>query len=95
MRGRTDAGDGTTFLQARTANEILKAQEKRLRLRQMMGELIDRRQATALVFRLAREERDAWGNWPARAAALMAADPGADAAAVQTASERHAGEHLI
>jgi hypothetical protein len=28
------------------------------------------------VFRLAREERDAWVNWPARVAALMAADLG-------------------
>ena len=27
-----------------------------------------------LVFRLAREERDTWVNWPARAAALMAAE---------------------
>jgi hypothetical protein len=29
---------------------------------------------SALVFRLAREERDAWVNWPARVAALMAAE---------------------
>ena len=33
----------------------------------------ERARALALVFRLAREERDAWVNWPARAAALMAA----------------------
>ncbi|SLN75105.1 hypothetical protein [Roseisalinus antarcticus] len=29
-----------------------------------------------LVFRLAREERDAWVTWPARAAALMASELG-------------------
>ena len=46
---------GTTFLQAKTANEVLKAQERRLRLQKMKGELIDRARATALVFRLARE----------------------------------------
>jgi hypothetical protein len=67
-------GGNTTFLQAETANEVLKAQERRLKLQKMKGELVDRARATTLVFRLAREERDAWINWPARAAALMAAE---------------------
>jgi hypothetical protein len=58
---------GMTFMQARTANEVLKAQERRLRLQQMKGELVDRAKAVAQVFRLAREERDAWVNWPASA----------------------------
>jgi len=40
----------------------------------MKGELVDAARAKALIFRLAREERDAWINWPARAAALMAAE---------------------
>jgi hypothetical protein len=31
-------GSGTTFLQAKTANEVLKAQERRLRLQRMKGE---------------------------------------------------------
>jgi hypothetical protein len=67
-------GGNTTFLQAKTANEVLKTQERRLKLQKMKGELVDKARATALVFRLAREERDAWINWPARAAALMAAE---------------------
>jgi hypothetical protein len=67
-------GSGTTFLQAKTANEVLKAQERRLRLQKLKGELIDRARALSLVFRLARQERDVWVNWPSRAAALMAAD---------------------
>src|SRR5690606_20787385 len=67
-------GSGTTFLQAKTANEVLKAQERRLRLQKLKGELVDRARAEALVFRLAREERDAWITWPARVAALMAAE---------------------
>ncbi|MCT8159386.1 hypothetical protein [Pseudoruegeria sp. SHC-113] len=67
-------GGGTTFLQAKTANEVLKAQERRLRLQKLKGELIDRARALSLVFRLARQERDVWVNWPARAAALMAAE---------------------
>ncbi len=68
------SGGNTTFLQAKTANEVLKAQERRLKLQKMKGELVDKARAKALVFRLAREERDAWINWPARAAALMAAE---------------------
>src|SRR6056297_1005056 len=67
-------GSGTTFLQAKTANEVLKAQERRIRLAKLKGELVDRDRALSLVFRLARQERDAWVNWPARVAALMAAE---------------------
>ena len=93
-QGMAAADDGTTFLQAKTANEVLKAQERQLRLRQMKGELVDRARATALVFRLAREERDAWQSWPARVAALMAAELGVDAAAMQLSLERYVREHL-
>ncbi|MCW5716267.1 MAG: hypothetical protein KIS68_00400 [Bauldia sp.] len=87
-------GGGMTFLQAKTANEVLKAQERRLRLQKMKGELIDRAHATALVFRLAREQRDAWVNWPSRAAALMAAELGVEAATMQKALETHVRAHL-
>ena len=68
------AGGGTTFLQAKTANEVLKAQERRIRLQKLKGELVDRARAETLMFRLAREERDAWVTWPARVAALMASE---------------------
>lgn len=67
-------GGGTTFLQAKTANEVLKAQERRIRLQKLKGELVDRARAETLMFRLAREERDAWVTWPARVAALMASE---------------------
>ncbi len=69
-------GGGTTFLQAKTANEVLKAQERKLKLAKLKGELIDRARAVGLVFRLAREERDTWVTWPARVAALMASELG-------------------
>lgn len=99
-------GGGTTFLQAKTANEVLKAQERRIRLQKLKGELIERARALALVFRLAREERDAWVNWPARAAALMAAELSAscrdttgqqitvEPAAMQKVLEKHVRAHL-
>jgi len=93
-QGLAVPGGGTTFLQAKTANEVLKAQERRLRLQKMKGELIDRARATALVFRLAREARDSWVNWPSRAAALMAAELGVEAAGMQKALEIHVRAHL-
>jgi hypothetical protein len=46
------------------------------------------------VFRLARQERDAWAGWPARVAAMMAADLGVGAHAMQTVLETHVRQHL-
>jgi hypothetical protein len=64
---------GTSLLQARTVNEVVKAQTNKVRLARLKGELVDRPQAIAHVFKLARSERDAWLNWPARISAQMAA----------------------
>ena len=85
---------GMTFLQARTANEVLKAQERKLRLGRLKGELVDRARTTALVFRLARAERDAWLQWPARIAATLAAELGVEAHGLQTALERALRDQL-
>jgi len=88
------ASGNVTFVQARTAHEIAKAHLARLRLQRMKGELIDRARATALVFRMAREERDTWVNWPARVAALIAAELGVEAHPMQKALETHVRAHL-
>ena len=95
-------GGGTTFLQAKTANEVMKAQERKLRLQKQKDELVDRARAETLMFRLAREERDAWVTWPARVAALMAADLtaalgdgiGVEAALMQKVLEAHVRAQL-
>jgi hypothetical protein len=92
--GEPVSAGGMTFMQARTANEVLKAQERRLRLQQMKGELVDRAKAVAQVFRLARDERDAWVNWPARVAAMVAAELEVDAHKLHTVLERQVREHL-
>ncbi len=88
------AAGGMTYLQARTANEVLKAQERKMRLQKLRGELVDRARAIALVFRLARQERDAWAGWPARVAAMMAAELGLDPHAMQTVLDAHVRRHL-
>jgi hypothetical protein len=92
--GESIAAGAMTFMQARTANEVLKAQERRLRLQQMKGELVDRTRAVAKVFRLARDERDAWVNWPARVAAMLAAELEVDPHQLHTVLERHVRDHL-
>ena len=93
-QGLPSGSGGMTFLQARTANEVLKAQERKLRLQRLKGELVDRSRAVTLVFRLAREERDAWANWPARVAALLAAELGVSPHQAQAALDRHVRQHL-
>jgi hypothetical protein len=92
--GEPVSAGGMTFMQARTANEVLKAQERRVRLQGMKGELVDRARAVAQVFKLARDERDAWVNWPARVAAIMAAELELDTHKLHTVLERHVREHL-
>src|SRR5512142_2097640 len=85
---------GMTYLQALTDNEVLKAQERKMRLQKLKGELVDRARAIALVFRLARQERDAWAGWPARVAAMIAAELGLSPHAMQTVLETHVRQHL-
>ncbi len=85
---------GMNYVTARTANEVIKAQERRLRLGKLKGELIDRAKATTTVFTLARRERDSWVQWPARVAALIAAELGVDAHLMETVLDKHVRQHL-
>lgn len=85
---------GATLVQARTANEVLKAQHHKLKLARLKGELIDRAAALAHVFALARAERDAWLNWPTRIAAVIAAELGVDAHTMHVVLEREVRAHL-
>ncbi len=86
---------GTSLLQARTVNKVVKAQTNKVRLAQLKGDLVDRSQAIAHVFRLARTERDAWLNWPARISAEMAAKLEVDAHELHVALESAVRDHLI
>ena len=85
---------GTSLLQARTVNEVVKAQTNKVRLARLKGDLVDRSQAIAHVFKLARAERDAWLNWPARISAQMAARLEVDAHTLHVALETAVREHL-
>ena len=85
---------GATFAQARTAHEVAKAQKARIQVDRLKDEVVDRARATALVFKLARQERDAWITWPVRVAGQMAAEIGIDPHLMQTLLEAHVHAHL-
>ena len=82
------------YIKAKTSNEIVRAQTNSIRLQKLKGELIDRAKAIAQVFRFARQERDAWLNWPARISSVMAAEIGVDPNTLHTALEKHVRNHL-
>jgi len=70
--------DSSSYLKARTALTVYQAQDKQLAIQKRKGTPVDRARAETLVFRLARQERDAWVTWPSRVAALMAAEVAAE-----------------
>lgn len=87
-------GGDMSFLRARMANEVIKAQTAKVKLQKLKGELVDRAKAMAQVFELARRERDAWVQWPPRVAANMAAELGVEAHKLEQILERYLREHL-
>lgn len=88
------APGGTSLLQARTANEVLKAQIRKIELAEKKNTLVDRARAIALVFKLARAERDAWLNFPNRVSAQMAAKLGVDEHALHIALDTAVRDYL-
>ena len=76
--GFSGPADSSSYLKARTALTVYQAQDRQLAIQKKKGTLIDRARAEALVFRLARQERDVWVTWPTRVAALMAAQVAAE-----------------
>jgi hypothetical protein len=104
--GFSGPADSSSYLKARTALTVYQAQERQLAIQKKKGALVDRARAEALVFRLARQERDVWVTWPARVAALMAAEVAAEvekqtdrpvmieAAILQRVLETHVREQL-
>lgn len=89
------AGEGeVSFLRARMANEVLKAQTAKVKLQKLKEELVDRPRAVSMVYDLARRERDAWLNWPPRVAANMAAELGVDAHSMEAVMDKYLRRHL-
>lgn len=90
----TAGGGEVSFLRARMANEVIKAQTAKVKLAKMKGELVDRSRAMSAVFDLARRERDAWQNWPPRVAANMAAELGVEPHQMEQILSKYLRQHL-
>ena len=61
--GFSGPADSSSYLKARTALTVYQAQERQIAIQKKKGVLVDRAHAETLVFRLARQERDAWVTW--------------------------------
>ncbi len=67
------SGGKPSFTKIKTAHELYKAQLTQLALQEKKGQLINKDMVKTQVYRLGRQIRDSWLNWPARVSALMAA----------------------
>jgi hypothetical protein len=85
---------GMSYLHARTAEKVLTVQLLREKLRREKGEVVERDYAIEQGFAFARRLRDAWVNWPARVAALMAADLGVEVHKLEGLLTHHVREQL-
>lgn len=74
--GGTDQGKGTTYVQAKVANEVIKVQKSKVQLEKLKDSLVDRDKALGHVFRLWQDERDSWLDWPQKAAAELSDELG-------------------
>jgi phage terminase Nu1 subunit (DNA packaging protein) len=94
-----DIDDGSSqghpsFIKIKTAHELYKAQLTQLALQERKGQLINKEMVKAQIFKLGRQVRDSWVNWPARIAPLMAKELEVDEHALHTILEKYVREHL-
>jgi hypothetical protein len=85
---------GTSLLQARTVNEVLKAKLNKVELAHLKGELVDRAQAIAHVFKLARIRARCVAQLARAHLGQMASKLGVDPHTMHVALEAAVREHL-
>ena len=78
----------------RSRYEAARAREKELRVKVFEGSLVDRDRAAVLFFEAGKRAREAWEQWPARVAAIIAAELGVEPHPVEQVLTRHVKEHL-
>lgn len=83
-----------SFHDVRTAHELLKAQERKLKIEERKRRLVDKAKVVQMVQALAKQERDAILAWPSRVAAEMAIELGVDPHRLQTLLQKSLREYL-
>jgi hypothetical protein len=87
-------GKAMPFHQAQALKETYLARLRQLEFEVKSGRLCDVATVHSVVFALARQARDAWANWPARVAPIMAAELGVDQRLLTIKLDGHVREHL-
>ncbi len=85
---------GMTMAKAAAADKAYSARLKQLRYEQLRKSLVNRKQAEAHIYSVARQERDAWMQFPAKSAALMAAELEVDAHLMEQVLDRYIRDQL-
>ncbi|ECZ8127634.1 hypothetical protein F8606_21745 [Salmonella enterica] len=80
--------------EARRVKENYLALLTKLEYQQKEGDLVDLTEAKEVLFTCARQSRDAWMNWPARVAPLMAADLDIPADRMTEVLTEHVHKHI-
>ena len=87
-------GQALPFPIAKALKETYLARLRRLEFEAKSGALVDRALARKLFFDTARENRDAWTNWPARISLELAAELSVDARILNQSLDRLVHQHL-
>ena len=92
---RADPDEGqVSFFDAQRRKEVALARLRELELAQKDGQLLNADDVRAEVGRIARQERDALSNWPARVAPLIAAELGVEQVRLTVILEKHVRDFL-
>lgn len=74
----TENNSGHTYIQAKAANESIKAQKARRQLKALEGQYIEREKVIRLVHQLAGDSRRQWLTWPERVCPELSKKLGVD-----------------
>jgi len=82
-----NTGDATSFSEAQRRKELALARLRELEVRRVCDELIERTRVAQRLAIIGQAYREAWLNWPARVAAVLAAGIGTDGLVLHRALE--------
>src|ERR1043165_1124905 len=82
------------LLEHRTKKEKETARLAELDRKEREGDLVSRREVEAAVFNRAREESEAWLNWPARFSAQIASELNLEQSLIASVLDRYVRAHL-
>ena len=92
--GQPTGSGNMTFMQAKTADMVMRAQLRKIELEERKKSVINRARTLDLVEELSRQDRDSLQNWPARVSARMAAELGLDAHLMHITLDKYVREYL-